>query len=62
MRCLAAYIYMREKVLLCCAALIVEADDPVRLRRLVGDHKSDTGKQLARMPFNVGDNTARLVP
>jgi hypothetical protein len=44
------------------AALIVEADDPVRFHRQAGDHKSDTGKQLARMPFDFGDNPAWLVP
>ena len=53
---------MREKVLLCCAALIVEADDPVRFHRQAGDYKTDTGKQLARMPFDFGHNTTRLVP
>ncbi len=49
-------------MLLCCAALIVELDNPVCLHRQAVDHKSDTGKQLARMPFDFGDNTARLVP
>lgn len=47
---------------ICCAALIIELDNPVCLYRQVGDHKSDTGKQLARMPFDFGDNTARLLP
>ena len=48
-------------MLLCCAALIVELDNPVCLHRQAGDHKPDTGKQLARMPFDFGDNKARLV-
>lgn len=49
-------------MLLCCAALIVVLDNPVCLHQQAGDHKPDTGKQLARMPFDFGDNTARLVP
>jgi len=49
-------------MLLCCATLIVELDHSVCLHRQVGDHKSDVGKQLARMSFDFGDNTARLVP
>ena len=49
-------------VLLCRAALILEADDPVRLHRQVGDDKADAREQLAGMPFYLGDNPARLAP
>lgn len=37
-------------VLLSCAALIVEADDPVRFLRHVGDDIADTRDQFARVP------------
>jgi len=56
--CVLAFLDM----LLCCAALIVEADDPVRLHRQVGDDEADFGEQLARMPFDLRYDTAGLVP
>jgi hypothetical protein len=43
---LAAYACMREKVLLGSAALIIEANDPVRLHRHVGDDKTNPREQL----------------
>gem|GEM_PF-2606171 len=49
-------------VLLGGAALVVEPHDPVRVHGHVGDDEADTRKQLARMPFNLGDHPARLVP
>ena len=49
-------------VLLGGAALIVEADDPVRLHWQVGDNEADAREQFAGMPFDFGDDTARLVP
>jgi len=49
-------------VLLGGAALVVEPHHPVRLHRQVGDDEADTREQLARMPFDLGDHTARLVP
>jgi len=51
-----------EKVLLGRAALIVEADDPVRLHRHVGDNETHAREQRTRMPFHFGDNPAGLVP
>jgi hypothetical protein len=52
-----------EKVLLGGAALVVEPHHhPVRLHRQVGDDEADTREQLARMPFDLGNHTARLVP
>ncbi len=44
------------------ATLVVEADDPVRLHRQVGDDESDAGKQLARAPLDPGDDTTGFVP
>lgn len=44
------------------AALIVEPHHPTRLHGQVGDGEADHRKQLARVPFDLGDNTARLVP
>ena len=44
------------------AALVVEPYHPVWLHRQIGDDESDTRKQLARMPFDLGDHTALLVP
>src|SRR3546814_3956677 len=35
---------------------------PVWLHRQVGDDEADFGEQLARMPFDLGDDAARLVP
>src|SRR3546814_19250709 len=49
-------------VLLCGAALVVEPHHPVWLHRQVGDDEADFGEQLARMPFDLGDDAARLVP
>ena len=43
-------------------ALVVDAHDPVRVHGHVGDAEADTRKQLARMPFDLGDHTARFVP
>jgi hypothetical protein len=62
MRCLAAYIYMREKVLLCRSALIVEADDPVWLHWQVCDNKADAWEQFAGMPLDLGGDTTGFVP
>src|SRR3546814_8849532 len=49
-------------VRLCGAALVVEPHHPVWLHRQVGDDEADFGEQLARMPFDLGDDAARLVP
>ena len=49
-------------VLLGGAALIVKPHHPVRLHRQVGDDEADLRKQLARVPFDLGDNTAFLAP
>lgn len=48
-------------MLLCCAALVVEPDDPVWFHWQVGDNKADAGEQLAGMPFQLGDDTTRFV-
>ena len=44
------------------AALVVEPHDPVRVHGHVGDDEADTREQLARVPFDLGDHSARLVP
>ena len=44
------------------AAPVVEPDHPIRLHRQVGDDEADLGEQLARMPFDLGDHAAWLVP
>ena len=44
------------------AALVVEPYHPVWLHRHVDDDDADTRKPLARMPFDLGDHPARLVP
>lgn len=62
MRCLAAYACMREKVLLCCAALFVEADDPVWFHWQIGDNEADAGEQLAGVPFDLSDDSPWFVP
>ena len=62
MHCLAAYACMREKVLFSGAALVVEAHHPIWLHRQVGNDEADKGKQLSRVPFDLGDDTAGLVP
>ena len=49
-------------VLLGGAALIIEPHHPIRLHGQVGDDEADLWKQLARVPFDLGDHTARLVP
>lgn len=49
-------------VLLACAALVVEGDDAFSGSRQIGDNESDTRIQLARMPFDLGHDVARLVP
>ena len=49
-------------MLLSRAALIIELNHPVRLLRQVGDVESHTGKQLALMPFDLGDDAALLAP
>jgi len=49
-------------VLLGGAALVVEPHHPVWFHRQVGDDEADFGEQLARMPFDLGDHPARLVP
>jgi len=41
--------------------LDVEADDPVRVQGQVGDNEADGRKQLAGMPFDLGDDAATLV-
>ena len=49
-------------VLLGGAALIVKAHHPVRLHWQAGDDEADLRKQIARVPFDLGDNTAFLAP
>src|SRR3546814_5473111 len=41
---------------------VCSSDLPVWLHRQVGDDEADFGEQLARMPFDLGDDAARLVP
>ncbi len=43
------------------AALIVNADDPARLHRQVGDNEAHAGKQLTQMPYHLGDDTTGFV-
>ena len=40
----------------------LEAGDLVRLHGQVGDDEAHAGEQLARMPLDLGDDAARLVP
>ena len=49
-------------VLFGCAALIVEANDPVRLHRQVGDEKAHAREEITWMPLDLGDDTAGLLP
>ena len=49
-------------VLLCGAALVAEPHHPVWLHLQVGDDEADTREQLARIPFDLGDDAALLVP
>ncbi len=49
-------------VLLCRAALIIEAHDPFGVHRQVGDDEADTGEQLSGGPFDLCDDTAGVVP
>ena len=44
------------------AALVVEPHHPVWLHRQIGDDEANTREQLARVPFDLGDHSARLVP
>src|SRR4029079_6907198 len=43
-------------------APVVEGDDALRGPRQVSDKKPDARVQLARMPFDLGHNMARLIP
>ena len=47
-------------MLLGCAALIVEDDDPLGWPGEVGHNEADPGIKFTRMPFDLGDNPARL--
>jgi len=49
-------------VLLRRAALIVEDDNPFGGTGEVGDDEADPWIKFARMPFDLGDNPARLGP
>ena len=44
------------------AALVVEPHNPIRLHRQVAAGEADAREQLARVPFDLGDNAARLLP
>jgi hypothetical protein len=44
------------------AALVIEGDDALRRSRQVGDDEIDARVQLARMPFDLGHDVARLIP
>ena len=44
------------------ASSVVVAGDLIGLRGRVGDHEAHAGAQLARMPFDLCDDAARLVP
>jgi hypothetical protein len=48
--------------LLCCAALVVEGDDTLGRSRQISDDEADARVQLARMPLDLGQDAARLVP
>jgi hypothetical protein len=48
--------------LLASSALVVERDDPLGRAGQVGDDEADARNKLARMPFDFGDNLARLGP
>ena len=49
-------------VLLAGAALVLEDDDALGRARQVGDDETDARVQLARMPFDLGHDVARLIP
>ena len=49
-------------ILLGVATLVVEAHHPVRVHRHIGDNEADFWEQLARMPFDLGDQPAWLIP
>ena len=44
------------------APVIVKGDNPFGGTRQVGDDEADAGVQLAGMPFDLGNDTAFLVP
>jgi len=48
--------------LLARAALVVEGDDILGGSRYVGDDEADPRIKLARIPFDLGDDAAELVP
>ena len=48
-------------VLLGGATLVVELHHPVGFHRQVGDDEAHAGEELARMPFDLGDDTALLL-
>ena len=60
--CPVDHLFTLFDMLLSFTALVVKPDDPVWFHRLVGDSETDVGEQFSRMPLNLGDNTARLVP
>ena len=43
-------------------ALVVEGDDILGGSRHVGDDEADARIEFARMPFDLGNHPARLVP
>jgi len=49
-------------VLLCSAALVIEGNDALGRTCQIGDDEADARVQLARMPFDLGHDVARLVP
>src|SRR3954467_12479144 len=49
-------------ILLARAAPVIEGDDALSGPRQVGDNESNTRIQLARIPFDLGHDMARLVP
>src|SRR4051794_2530584 len=53
---------MRVDILLARAAPVIEDDDAFSGPRQIGDNESNTRIQLARIPFDLGHNMARLVP
>ncbi len=60
--CPAKGIFAFLDVLLGGAALVLERQHPIWLHRQVGDDEPDTWEQLARMPLDLGNHPARLVP
>src|SRR4051812_17852508 len=49
-------------VLLACAAPVIEGNDALSGPRQVGDDEADARVQLARVPFDLGYDVARLAP